>query len=117
MSLLDELVFLETELLRNARRADADFVERVLHPEAHEVGRSGRCYDRAAMVALLAQADAAQPDAVRAAGFTLRDLGPDLALLRYRTWRDDSGCTERSSLWQRHAGRWTLRFHQGTPAD
>jgi hypothetical protein len=53
-------------------------------------------------------------------GLRVRGLGPDVALLTYRseTTYPDDGVTlvaNRSSLWQRIEGEWRLRFHQGTP--
>lgn len=102
--------------MRNAGPADAVQAEALLHPLAEEVGRSGRCYDRAALLRLLANADRGEQAAVQARGFALRRLSADTALLRYRSERP-SGATERSSIWQcDDGGAWRLRFHQGTPA-
>lgn len=101
--------------MRNAGPAGAAQAEALLHPLAEEVGRSGRCYDRAALLRLLAESDELAQASVQASGFALHRLGADLALLRYRSERP-SGATERSSLWQREATGWRLRFHQGTPA-
>lgn len=94
---------------------DAAQAEALLHPEVQEIGRSGRCYERVALLSLLAESDPASRAEVRADRFALQRLSADLALLRYRSQRP-SGTTERSSIWQRDAGAWRLRFHQGTPA-
>ena len=101
--------------MRNAGPADAAQAEALLHPLAEEVGRSGRCFDRPALLRLLAESDPATRKGVQANGFVLHRLGLDLALLRYRSERT-SGTTERSSIWQCDEGRWRLRFHQGTAA-
>lgn len=113
--LLAHLTELEIALMRNSGAAGAAQAEALLHPLAEEVGRSGRCYDRPALLRLLAESDAASQAGVRASGFVLHRLDDGLALLRYRSERA-SGATERSSIWQRHEGAWRLRFHQGTPA-
>lgn len=113
--LLAHLTGLEIALMRKAGPADAREAEALLHPLATEVGRSGRCYDRPALLRLLAESEAASQAGVQASGFVLHRLDDDLALLRYRSERD-SGATERSSIWQRDETGWRLRFHQGTPA-
>lgn len=113
--LLAHLTELEIALMRNAGPEGAGEAEALLHPLAEEVGRSGRCYDRAALLRLLAEADPATRDASQPSGFALRRLGEGLAQLRYRSERAGAS-TERSSLWQLHEGSWRLRFHQGTPA-
>ena len=113
--LLAHLTELEIALMRHAGPLGAAQAESLLHPLAEEVGRSGRSYDRLALLRLLAESDPAEQAGVQAEHFSLHRLGADAALLRYRSQRP-SGATERSSIWQRHEGRWTLRFHQGTPA-
>ncbi len=78
---------------------DEDFVE---------IGRSGRVWDRAAVIGLLA----GPPDlAVRIADFAVTMLRDDIALATYTTTPDPA---LRSSLWVRRGGRWRIRFHQGT---
>ena len=115
VELLAHVAGLEGELMQPAVRRNAQRVQSLLHPEAQEVGRSGRCYDRAALLALLT---ATPPDneIARTEGFALQRLGAELVLLRYRSRRGECG-TERSSLWQWHEGAWRLRFHQGTPSS
>lgn len=106
--LLVHLTELEIALMRRSAASAGH-----LHPQAEEVGRSGRCYDLAALRQCLAEAppsEARQPQ-----GFQLHRLSPEIALLRYRSEHEGSA-TERSSFWQLHAGEWRLRFHQGTPA-
>lgn len=101
-------------LMRNAGPAGAAQAAALLHPQVEEVGRSGRRYDRDKLLRLLAESDPADQSGVQASGFSLHRLGPDMALLRYRSERV-SGATERSSVWQRDEIGWRLRFHQGTP--
>ncbi|MEQ3551652.1 DUF4440 domain-containing protein [Pseudonocardia nematodicida] len=108
---VDELVTLERRLQEPATRRDRAVVEELLDPRFHEFGSSGREWDRASTVEMLATADHPAPEmtvlgAVRLSG--------DAVLLTYRT-RDDRGATLRSSIWCRADGRWRLVFHQGTP--
>lgn len=114
-ALLAHLTELEMALMRNARPEGTAQAAALLHPQVDEVGRSGRRYDCSALLRLLAESNPADRSGVQASGFSLHRLGPDIALLRYRSERV-SGATERSSVWQRDEGRWRLRFHQGTAA-
>lgn len=113
--LLAHLTEQEIALMRNAGPEGAEEAEALLHPQAAEIGRSGRCYDRAALLRLLAESEPTGQAGVKAGGFVLQRLAEGLAQLRYRSERGGAA-TERSSLWQLHQGSWRLRFHQGTPA-
>jgi hypothetical protein len=55
-------------------------------------------------------------------GFALVELGPEVALLTYRSAHIESGKglvnhTLRSSVWVQSSLGWQLRYHQGTPAE
>ena len=107
-SLLDTLRALEVELHHPGVRCSADRLAQLLHPDFHEVGRSGRQYDH--------EPPKVVPDEVRIA-----PLAPDAALLTYRSaHRQEDGAlvhhTLRSSLWLKTAQGWQMRYHQGTPA-
>jgi hypothetical protein len=79
---------------------DEDFVE---------FGRSGRVWDRAAILDLLAGPPGRD---VRIEDFALTRLGDDIVLATYSTTPNPA---LRASLWIRQEGRWRIRFHQGTP--
>ncbi|MGC3986644.1 MAG: DUF4440 domain-containing protein [Pseudorhodoferax sp.] len=118
-SLLDELQALETELHHPGHPCAPARLERLLHADFHEVGRSGQAYDRATVLAWLAS-QATPPDVV-SDGFRVERLAPDTALLHFRSvLRDGQGRpaqhTLRMSLWMQTAAGWQLRYHQGTPA-
>ena len=81
-SLLRELQALETELHHPGVRCSRDRLERLLHPDFHEVGRSGCSYNRETIVKFLA-AHESQP-VVMSEAFSLLELGPGAALLTYR---------------------------------
>ncbi len=97
-------------LLDPAVRADAAAVDRLLHPEFFEFGRSRRLWDRAGVLAALA----ADPGVDGTpAGFVPVRVSDDVVLV---TFRSQDG-TRRSSLWVYDADLgWVMRFHQGTPA-
>lgn len=116
--LLDHLRALETELHRIETRRDRNRLDLLLHRDFVEIGRSGRRYDRAAILSEFA-ADGELPP-VHAQDFELAAVGPGVALLTYRSAHIDSAgklhrCSLRSSLWVRTDAGWQVRFHQGTP--
>ena len=111
------LTALEESLWRPATRFDRAYLAQVFADDFDEFGRSGKHWSREASIA----ADAAVFEAVLPLpNLRIRELGPDVALLTYRseTTYPDDGVTlvaNRSSVWQRIDGTWRLRFHQGTP--
>jgi hypothetical protein len=81
-----------------------------------EFGASGRRWDRAAVLALLAEAP---PADVTIEAFTDAPIGRHVVLVTYRSIARAPGVPARhawrSSVWVRRDGRWRLRFHQATP--
>ena len=117
---LSELQALESELHHPGTRCSRSRLEALLHPDFREVGRSGRPYTRETVIAHLAAQ--AQPPDVVATGHELVPLGPDAALLTYRSaHRGPDGTlslpARRSSVWRRTGPGWQLLYHQGTPSD
>jgi hypothetical protein len=120
--LLDTLRELELALQQPQRRSDPAGMAALLHADFREFGRSGRCYDRASICAWLAEAGAEAQPHIWAQDFVLEQLAEDIALLTYRSAHIDAAGlltrhTNRSSLWQRGAAGWLLRFHQGTATE
>lgn len=93
-------------------------VERVLHPEFREFGRSGATYTRAeAMAALLTEVSTGS---LASQDWHFSVLANDVVLVTYRTaFVDELGArshyTNRSSLWKCSNSVWQVVFHQGTP--
>jgi hypothetical protein len=120
-ALAADLRMLELELHRGATRADRTRMELLLHPDFVEFGRSGVLRTREATLAEFAGGGESAPR-ILADRFVLQRLGDDLALLTYRSAHAGADgrrerFTWRSSLWQRGAPGWQLRFHQGTPTE
>jgi hypothetical protein len=118
-SLLSELQALEVELHHPAVRCSRERLEQLLHPDFYEVGRSGRTYDRATVIAHLV-AQESQP-VMESGAFALSELAPGIAMLTYRSAFADpehglSYHALRASVWVNTAGVWQMRYHQGTPA-
>lgn len=117
--LLSTLQALEVELHHPGVRCSRDRLEFLLHPDFHEVGRSGRTYSRDTVIQFLVSQE--QHAKVLSDRFLVAELGSEIALLTYRSAQlrqdgDLSDHTLRSSLWSRSTVGWQLRFHQGTPA-
>ena len=122
-ALFTELRALEQALHRPAVRAVRSRMDALLHPDFVDFGRSGTVWTREATLDEFSGAGAAaEGPTIHAQDFQLRRLDGHLALLTYRSAHVDSEGRHhrwslRSSLWQREAGGWQLRFHQGTPTD
>jgi hypothetical protein len=117
--LLQELQALEVELHHPGVRCSRERLEQLLHPEFHEVGRSGRAYNRETIVNFLASRES-QP-VIRSEEFSVVLLAPGVALLTYRSAHvEQDAClvnhTLRSSVWLKASQGWQLRYHQGTAA-
>jgi hypothetical protein len=118
-SLLRQLQALEVELHHPGVRCSRERLQQLLHPEFHEVGRSGRAYDRDTVAAYLS-GQPLQP-VVFSDDFSVAELAPGVALLTYRSAEGGPGQgpvrhTLRSSIWVKTEAGWLLRYHQGTPA-
>ena len=117
-ALLDELRALESELHHDGRPCPPERLEALLHPDFHEVGRSGRHYTRQTVIAFLASHPTLPP--VASSDHALHRLGDDCALLTYRSvHRPVDGPSDvalRSSIWLKTADGWRLVHHQGTVA-
>ena len=117
--LLQELQALEVELHHPGVRCSRERLEQLLHPEFHEVGRSGRAYNRETIVNFFASQES-QP-VIRSEEFSVALLAPGVALLTYRSAHVEQEArlvnhTLRSSVWLKASQGWQLRYHQGTAA-
>jgi len=118
--LLSQLQTLEVELHHPGVHQGRERLAQLLHPEFHEVGRSGRAYTRETVISYLASQDS-KPK-VRSEKFAVSELGPEVALLTYQSAHEVpngvlTNHTFRSSIWVKVAAGWQLRYHQGTAAE
>jgi ribonuclease HI len=109
MNLRDELLSLELALAQRRPGALPGGYEGVLHPAFREIGASGRWWDRATTLEMLRDAD---ESSVAIEAFAIEELAPGLILATYDTAGERPA--RRSSIWVMDAGRWQVRFHQGT---
>jgi hypothetical protein len=105
----------ELRLLDPEVRRSPELVGALLHPEFHEFGASGRHWDRASIIAALAEATAPGTRPVTTSHLTGVQLAPDLVHLTFDT-ESNGRRVHRSSLWRLTGHEWLLYFHQGTPA-
>ncbi len=119
--LLRQLMSLERALHRPQIRRDPQRLDALLHAEFVEIGYGGRRHTKTDLLALLPTLPL-DGNEIRAQDVEVQTLSPDLVLLTYRSvHRHPDGTltrfSHRSSLWERQAGTWRLRFHQGTPTQ
>jgi hypothetical protein len=109
-----EAMAAERESLSPECRADAARLDRLLAPDFHEFGASGREYGydgTAAMVAGGTELDSEPIEVENMRGWLLAD---GLVMLKY-TSEDHGSRAHRTSLWRRTAaGQWQIFHHQGT---
>jgi hypothetical protein len=101
----------EVELMNPAVRKDSVRVSAMLCDDFREFGSSGRVWDRAAILDLLATEPSQDVPLVQ--DFGIKRIARDAALATYRAvcpLRE----TVRSSLWVYRDGDWRMLFHQGT---
>jgi hypothetical protein len=118
-ALLPKLQSLELELHHPGVRCNRKRLEQLLHPDFHEVGRSGRTYNRETVITHLA-AQHVQP-VIASDSFSVSELATGTALLTYRSAHVQAhnslvNHTLRASIWLKTAQGWQLRYHQGTSA-
>jgi hypothetical protein len=117
-ALLQLMCSLETRLHAPAVRADKAQLEKLLHADFFEIGRSGTSYQRAGIIEqLLTQKTHAT---IWAQDFALSMPGYSVALLVYKSAHINAQGeltmhAQRSSMWQYDELGWQMRFHQGTP--
>lgn len=103
----------ELRLLAPEVRSSPELLGELLHPEFSEIGASGRCWDREAIIAALTEQTEPGNRPITTSRMRGVQLADDLVHLTFDT--DDNGRTvHRSSLWRLTRKGWLLWFHQGT---
>ena len=111
-----ELKLLEETLLRPEVRRSREEMDALLADDFVEYGRSGRIYDK---VAILEMADKPFDGQLSLYGFSAKALAPSVVLVNYFSVLHHADGNEshslRSSIWSQTGNGWKLVFHQGTP--
>jgi len=116
--LLTLLVEKEVILHQPQHRQHSETLDKLLHKDFSEIGRSGRQYQRKEIIAFL-QAES-DNTIIQADKFSITHVSHDVVILTYRSYiRDENDQTSqhtlRSSVWLKVEGEdWQMRFHQGT---
>jgi hypothetical protein len=112
---VQELKRLEETLLRPEVRRSRVKMDALLDDDFVEIGRSGRTYDKAA---ILETADKAFDGQLSLHGFSAKVLAPSVVLVNYSSLLRHADGNEshslRSSIWSQTEKGWKLVFHQGT---
>jgi hypothetical protein len=115
LNIAEHLKGLELDLLSNTTRKNAARVSSLLADGFREFGSSGRVYTREDIIPTL-QEEA--PASLSLVNFEMRLLAEGVALVTYRSSRDEPGAPPsaalRSSIWIREGENWRMVFHQGT---
>jgi glyoxylase I family protein len=107
----DLLLRYETALASRDGTAVDGGLERLIAEDFLEIGASGRRWTASQVRTLLA-GERLPP--VTLEDFAVTAIASDVVLATFHIGGPRP--TERSSIWVRRDGRWTVRFHQGTPA-
>lgn len=107
---------LEVELLNPRVRKSRKKLNALLSKEFQEIASDGTVYDKGQIIRALLSATPSRR-AIR--NFKVQVLAPGVALATFRLVRNSASGGRpvksiRSSVWIFEAGRWKMRFHQGT---
>lgn len=110
---------LEEQLFQPDIRRSADELKRLLDDTFVEIGASGTIWDRAAIIASLAEES---PVRISLVDFRAFALGDNVVLVTYRALIESPpgappSHSLRCSIWICRDGAWRMRFHQGTRVD
>jgi hypothetical protein len=107
---------LETSLWLKENRFDHNYMDKLLHPDFFEFGRSGKIYSRQ-------QCLSAEPQEIKInlplKNFNILPISKNVFQVTYisEVMYNELEIAHRSSIWVKTDQGWKLRFHQGTPAN
>ena len=104
----------ELALLTSEFRGSAERLEELLDPDFEEIGKSGRLWTRAEMIAALAADTDPEQHTVSTSDMVGRTVCSGLVLLTY-VMELEGRRARRSSLWRLSTKGWRVLYHQGTP--
>lgn len=115
-NLKSQLIAVEQLLVQPATRLSAELLNQYLADDFYEIAASGRCFDKADVLARL---PTEQPPLITQQDFECRLLAEGLAQLTYRATiqratEDSISYSVRSSIYRFDGEKWQMIFHQGT---
>jgi hypothetical protein len=116
MSVKEELLQLEKQLLDPELRRSPDKLAHLVADDFTEFGSSGHAYDKKRVLFLLRKQ---APSRLQIEEFRVIEISDTAALVTYRAYSESTRnngtrSSLRSSLWIQRNGTWQLIFHQGT---
>lgn len=117
--ILEQLEKLERELHKPLTRGNIERLCELLHADFREFGRNGRFYTRSDILEELVGEDGSLR--IWSGDYALQHATANSALIIYKSAHIEqngalSSFSLRSSLWVRETEKWSIIFHQGTPA-
>ncbi|WP_404407054.1 DUF4440 domain-containing protein [Jeotgalibacillus malaysiensis] len=111
--LKETILFHEKELLNNTKRLSLRDLDRLIHENFLEFGKSGGTFKKAD---LMTEVGAGTIE-VEVLGFDVRTLSEDTVQAIYQSRNQVTGeVANRCSIWKREQVGWQMIFHQGTKA-
>jgi|SoiMethySBSTD1v2_1073268.scaffolds.fasta_scaffold19873_8 hypothetical protein len=111
MTELESVLACEQRLHDPAVRADAEALDRLLHPDFMEIGASGNTWTRADLIDRLVESPHLDDLVVR--NMSARHVTADVIVVHYTT-STPARVASRTSWWTRADQGWRCVFHQGT---
>ena len=118
---MDLLIEQEIALHKFETRTNKAEIERLLHPEFREVGKSGNSYDFQSIIELM---DNEEPlgNYIHSQDYECVELEHSVMLLLYKSATIDnlgtvSHFAKRSSIWILNETQWKMKYHQGTACE
>lgn len=108
-----EVLSLEKALASATCRRDKDRLVRLLCDDFCEFGRSGKRYDKAAIIQQLLE-EQGEETHYEFADVKCEMLSDSCILLTYRSISNQQDQTWRTSIWRLEQGQWRVLHHQGT---
>ena len=98
-------------------RSNRDLIDKLLHDDFVEFGRSGKAYDKSQILKELQ--DFKGTLEISSSDFEFKLIDEAVVLVTYKSAHLNSSNEEtrhslRSSIWQKTEQGWQMRFHQGT---
>ena len=113
----DQTLFeLEQRLAQVSKKLSLEEASLIIADDFVEFGSSGKVWSKPEIIAAMTEWS---PIDRTIEAFTVRELGPSLCLVTYRSLRSDrsSSFSLRSSIWRSDGKTWQIIFHQGTSVD
>lgn len=109
---------LEIKLHQKEVRSDKKQLDKLLHDDFFEIGRSGSSYTKKSIIASLSNEKSTYE--IHSQDYSYKNISENLIMLTYKSaHKTTEGVLERhtyrTSIWKKTSSGWSILFHQGTP--